>query len=81
MEPRTTNIEGEQALREGGREIGVNVEFYGHSNRPAATLEGVALLPSSGAALAQDFQPGIAGALIAGGFTLCMLVHLTRHRR
>jgi hypothetical protein len=80
MEPRTSNIEGEEAFREAGREIGVNVEFYGHSASNVSTLEGVALMPRSGAELAVDFQPGIAGAMIAGGFLLCMVAVLTRRR-
>jgi hypothetical protein len=38
-------------------------------------------MPRSGAALAEEFEPGIAGALIAGGFTLCMLAVIMHRRR
>ena len=82
MEPRTTNQEGEDALVRAGEEVGVQVSFGVDS--PAPTLEGVALMPTSGAELASAFEPGLAGAWVAGGFMLVMLVMLlvlTKRRR
>lgn len=78
MTPQTSNPEGEAALVEAGQELGVHVSYYG-SAQPSS-LQGTALLPKSGAALINDFQPGIAGALIAGGFVLCMVAVLTKRR-
>lgn len=79
MEPRTSNPEGEAALVQGGQEIGVQVSYYGNSPQ-ASSLQGTALMPKSGAELVSEFQPGIAGALIAGGFVLCMVAVLTKRR-
>lgn len=78
MTPRTTNQEGEAALVEAGREVGVQVGFA--SGSTTSTLQGTALLPTSGGALADDFQPGIAGALFAAGFVLCIMASLARRR-
>lgn len=80
MEPRTTNQAGEDALVRAGEEVGVQVAFYGHSSQPATSLEGVALMPTSGANMAHSFEPGLAGALMAGGFTLVMLAVLLKRR-
>lgn len=79
MVPRTSNQEGENALVQGGKEIGVQVSYYGNTPQ-SSSLQGVALMPKSGAELVTDFQPGIAGALIAGGFVLCMVAMLTKRR-
>jgi hypothetical protein len=62
-----------------GEDVGIQVGFS-MAERPS-TLQGVALMPRSGAALAEEFEPGIAGALIAGGFTLCMLAVIMHRRR
>lgn len=79
MEPRTTSVEGEASLVQAGNEVGVQVGF--HASEKPSTYQATALMPRSGGELVQDFQPGIAGALIAGGFTLCMVAAIMRHRR
>ena len=79
MEPRTTSVEGETSLKHAGEEVGVQVGFTA-AQRPS-TYQGIALMPRSGAELVADFQPGIVGALMAGGFTLCMLAAKMKHRR
>jgi hypothetical protein len=76
MTPRTTNQEGEAALVEAGHEMGVQVGFA--SGSTSTTLQGTALLPKSGGELVSEFQPGIAGAVFAAGFLLCMVATLTR---
>jgi len=79
MEPRTTNVEGEASFVQAGNEVGVHVGFQS-PERPSV-FQGTALMPKSGGELVQEFQPGIAGALIAAGFTLCMVAAIMRRRR
>lgn len=79
MEPRTTSVEGEASLVQAGNDVGVQVGFHA-SERPS-TFQGTALMPRSGGEFVEGFQPGIAGALIAAGFTLCMVAAILRHRR
>lgn len=79
MEPRTTNHEGEVALVQAGQDVGVKVGFG--VPEKTSSLQGVALMPKSGGELVQEFEPGIAGALVAGGFVLCMVSAILRRKR
>lgn len=78
MEPRTTNVEGEDALKEAGREVGVNVGFSsGHS---ASTLDEVILIPTTGAELNNAMVGSVGGGLVAVGFLLVVFSALRRRR-
>ena len=77
MEPRTSNVEGEKSFVDAGHEVGVEVA-YNTPHRAETTVP--AVLPVTGVDLSA-YNGGLAGALIAGGFALCIMAAVIRRRR
>jgi hypothetical protein len=80
MEPKTTGP-GEKQLAQEASEVGRTFGTSETSGASHARNQTIALMPRSGAELVADFQPGIAGALISAGFTLCMLAAIIKRKR
>jgi hypothetical protein len=78
MEPRTTNIEGENNLTAAGNEIGIDVSMGSGQTGGRAVFTQVALYPTTGAEIQQAAAPVGLGLVAAG--VVCVLLATVRRR-
>lgn len=78
MEPKTTGV-GQDNLEASAKDIGLTAGSTSGVSHARYSTQARALMPQTGAEIA--YAPGLAGALMAGGFVLCIFAAAIRRKR